>query len=349
MKKFLDYFKLAAAFMVVAIHTAPFADWGGEWDVLITYCLLRVAVPFFLMVSGYFAVGDYFKGNKERISNYMSRMLMIYLAATLLYLPVNRYAGKEITGIFQALKVFWFDGTFYHLWYLPGAILGCVLVRMFYWLWGLRGSGVLVLLLYGIGTLGDSYYGLVAQSYMGQNFYDEIFSFSQYTRNGIFYTPLFLWMGGAVRFREEKEGNVFAVKKTLWMKGLTLSLLLMLAEGWITCRQGWQIHNSMYFMLPAVMYFGFRLLCGLEKGEKETEKSRRSRKISLWIYLLHPLCIILIRGIAKYTGKTKILVDNSLLHYLVVCLLSFCLAGAMMQLGNLLKKYRKSKKGRRGR
>lgn len=346
MKKFLDYFKVAAAFMVVAIHTAPFADWSGEVDVLITYCLFRVAVPFFLMVSGYFVVSDYFKGNKEKISSYGNRMLMIYLAATLLYLPVNWYAGKEVSGVFQAIKVFWFDGTFYHLWYLPGVILGCALVRMFYWLWGFYGSGVLALLLYGIGTLGDSYYGLAAQSYIGQNFYEEIFSFSQYTRNGIFYTPIFLWPGGAVRLWEEKEGKVFAEKKW-WLGGLILSLLFLLLEGWITYRQGWQLHNSMYFMLPAVMYFGFRLLCGAETEKNSDRIPLFCRRVSLWIYLLHPLCIILLRGIAKYVGMTEMLVENSFLHYLAVCMLSFCLAGSVCLAENFGKKHRKSGKGRK--
>ncbi len=71
MDKRLDYFKLTAAFMVVAIHTAPFTCISEEADFAITYCLFRVAVPFFLMVSGYFVVSDYWQGRKEKMDKPM--------------------------------------------------------------------------------------------------------------------------------------------------------------------------------------------------------------------------------------------------------------------------------------
>lgn len=46
---------------------------------------------------------------------------------------------------------------------------------------------------------------------------------------------------------------------------------------------------------------------------------RRLRKIAMYIYLLHPLCIVLIRGAAGALGLEEVFVANMLLFYLEVC------------------------------
>ena len=53
---------------------------------------------------------------------------------------------------------------------------------------------------------------------------------------------------------------------------------------------------------------------------------------STWIYLLHPLCLILVRGGAKATGLAWLLIDQSLVRYVAVCLLSLVLALAITAL-----------------
>ncbi len=54
----IDNFRLVAAVLIVAIHTAPLASFSDTADFLVTYCLGRIGVPFFLMVSGYFRAGS---------------------------------------------------------------------------------------------------------------------------------------------------------------------------------------------------------------------------------------------------------------------------------------------------
>lgn len=53
----IDAFRLAAAFMVIRIHTAPFSKISPELDFLLTYCIGRVAVPFFSDDYGIFYTG----------------------------------------------------------------------------------------------------------------------------------------------------------------------------------------------------------------------------------------------------------------------------------------------------
>lgn len=78
-----------AAFLAVCNHTAPLAGLAPEADFWLTRVLARIAVPFFLMVSGYFLSRDGWRGT----GRFLKRTLTLYAAAVLLYLPLNWYNG----------------------------------------------------------------------------------------------------------------------------------------------------------------------------------------------------------------------------------------------------------------
>ena len=119
----LDLFRLAAVVLVVANHTSPLASVSPLWDFWLTRVLARVAVPFFLMVSGYFLAKDQWR----RTGAFLKRTCLLYGAAVLLYLPLNWYNGGY--GPAEWVKKLLLDGTFYHLWYFPGVILGVLVAR----------------------------------------------------------------------------------------------------------------------------------------------------------------------------------------------------------------------------
>ncbi|HEX2926548.1 MAG TPA: serine racemase VanT catalytic subunit, partial [Ruminiclostridium sp.] len=97
--------------------------------------------------------------------------------------------------------------------------------------------------------------------------------------------------------------------------GLSVSMTALIAEGLILNRYSLQRHDSMYIMLIPVMIFLFRILLMI-KG-----KSRKTlRDISMLIYILHPLCIVLVRGFAKAAGLERYLIGNSILHFIAVTL-----------------------------
>ena len=55
----IDFFKFIAALVVVAIHTSPLSSFSVDADFILTRVLARIAVPFFLMVTGYFVLPQY--------------------------------------------------------------------------------------------------------------------------------------------------------------------------------------------------------------------------------------------------------------------------------------------------
>ena len=313
----LDYFRMAAAFLVAAIHTSPLASFSAETDFVLTRIEARVAVPFFLMATGFFLLPQYLfwhSINHRPLCHLLKKLFLIYGAAILLYLPVNLYAGQfKDVGIGGILRMVLIDGTFYHLWYLPAVIWGTALV----WLlsrklpWGVV-TGV-SLVLYLVGLFGDSYYGFAGQVPGWKAVYDTLFSISSYTRNGFFYAPVFLVMGAWISRLEHCNHASQGINAA----GAVFFLGLMTVEGLLVHRLGVQRHDSMYIMLPLVMYFLFRFLLSLR-----IKPAKSLRVVSMWIYLLHPLCIILVRGGAKAVRMESLFVENSLVHYFVVCAVS---------------------------
>lgn len=322
----VDRFKIVAALMVVAIHTGPLSTYSKEADFLLTHIVFRLAVPFFFMASGFFLFKKLDRpGDSKTIRRYVTRLGAIYAFSMALYLPLNLYAGhlQQVNSLFDLFKMIIFDGTFYHLWYLPATMLGVYLV---YLLWHILSIPSLLAVtggLYVIGLLGDSYFGLVEQNEALSAVYAFLFQWFDYTRNGLFFAPLFLALGLQVA-KARRRG------RSIWfnLSGFAIALGLMVLEGvWLN---HWQLprHDSMYIFLVPAVYFLYQCLLAGEQGKSGVYL----RKISLWIYLLHPLAIVLIRGAAKGLNLQYWLVENSLIHYGLVTGLSFLLSWLVVRL-----------------
>ena len=76
----LDAFKLIAALLVICIHTSPLTTFSANADFFLTRIVARIAVPFFLMVSGFFVLPQYLFEKRRDISP-LVRFLKHHLSA----------------------------------------------------------------------------------------------------------------------------------------------------------------------------------------------------------------------------------------------------------------------------
>ena len=301
----------------------------------------------------------------RRLLRYLARAGMLYLACILLYLPLGIYAGhyKELTAA-KVLRMLVWDGTFYHLWYFPAGMLGMTLLYLLSRRLGLRTLTLVCGALYLLGLSGDSYYGLTQYLPPLRSLCDLGFHVWSYTRNGLFLAPLFLLMGALMGGLQRKNPcankntdpgqipqNPFsalssrasageaapAAKSTSALTGapaaksasaltgalaagLVLSLLGMSGEAFLLRYLESLRHDSMYILLVPVMYclYGL-LLCS------NCPPCPRLRRISTLIYILHPAVIVAVRICARLPHMLP-LMEQSLLHYAAVCLLSLAAA-----------------------
>ncbi len=323
----LDRFRIAAALLVVAIHTSPLAALNEGADFFLTRVLARIAVPFFFMVTGQFVAAGLLTPSVKstaRFHKFLLKTGLLYIFCILLYLPIGIYAEhyKDI-NFGSALRMIIFDGTFYHLWYFPACILGILLVRLMSRFLSLKGITAVSAVLYVIGLLGDSYYGLIQKVPALEAVYEFGFAIFSYTRNGLFLAPIFLVMGMWAATADER-GQQEENSLSFCCMGLALSFLMMTGEAFLLRHFELQRHDSMYLALIPVMFFLYQfLLCF------RTESKKGFRSAAMWIYILHPAFIVVVRGLARPLGLTGLLVENNLVHYFAVAVLSAA-AGFLM-------------------
>lgn len=299
----LDSFRLAAAVLVVMIHTSPLADISETGNFILTRILARTAVPFFFMASGFFLFKD--GTNRDKLKKFLKSTAVIYLLSILLYLPANIYSGYFSSDhlLPNILKDLVFDGTFYHLWYLPAALAGGCISWLLIDKLGGRRAAIAALALYALGLLGDSYYGLTQQVSALNCIYAHMFELLDYTRNGLFFAPIFFILGALARNIRPAR-----LKSALLFAGF---LALTIIEGLILRRAQYPKHDSMYIMLVPCVFFLFLFLASF-KGKR----LKLARDMSLFIYILHPLAIIVLRGAAKLFNCRELLLGSSLIYFL---------------------------------
>lgn len=332
----LDRFRIWGALLVVAIHTSPLTCLSAEADFLLTRIAARVAVPFFLMVTGQFVLPRILEPGPRaahRLLRYLTRTGLLYLACILLYLPLGIYAGhyKEL-DLAKILRMLFWDGTFYHLWYFPACMMGMLLLFLLSRRLRPQSLAAVCVLLYLLGLSGDSYYGLTAYLPPLRGLCDWGFHIWSYTRNGLFLSPLFLLMGahlGQLSWktpdsREHVETGRFIANhlpsSPALAVGLAFSLLLLTGEAFGLRGLEAQRHDSMYLMLIPVMYCLYGLLL-----RWPCPPSPKLRRIAMLVYILHPAFIVAVRLCARLPYMLP-LKEHSLIHYLAVCACSLAAA-----------------------
>ncbi|GGO04563.1 acyltransferase family protein [Saccharibacillus kuerlensis] len=122
-----------------------------------------------------------------------------------------------------------------------------------------------------------------------------------------------------------------------------LALALLIAEGlWIRSLD-LPRHDSMYlFSVPAAF------LLFLWSTTWNVRGSKRLRAWRTWVYILHPLAIVVVRGVAKVINGEKLLIASSPGHYAAVCLLTVVFSAFAAAGMNRVKKWRRTHEKERG-
>lgn len=323
----IDYFRFIAALLIVAIHTLPLSSFSETGNFIFTRIVSRVAVPFFFMTSGFFLISRY-TCNAEKLEAFIKKTTLIYGVAILLYIPINVYNGyfKMDNLLPNIIKDIVFDGTLYHLWYLPASIIGAAIAWYLVKKLNYPKALMVASVLYLIGLFGDSYYGITEKISCLNSLYTYIFQVTDYTRNGIFFAPIFFILGG---FIADNRPQITFGKSFL---GFAISLALMLGEAMILHHFDLQRHDSMYVFLLPCMYFLFIVILHF-KGKRLVSL----RTASLIIYIIHPMMIVVIRLFSKLLHIQKLFVENSIVHYFAVCLTSVVFSVVLTTMWNKYK------------
>ena len=237
----VDAVRVAAIVAIVAIHTTPFerAGWpiGAAPDLAtLLNQATRFAVPFFLVVAGFFWARKVTEAGEVRAPTraLVRRALLVWAAWWMAYLLPWNLVDALAHGPLGPLKVVWWnlaqvarrpaiallEGTSPHLWFLV-ALAGCAALSAAFMHRGARrGLIVLAAALYAVGLAGQAY----PQAPFGFHIDPDL-------RNGHLFALAFFVTGAGLHRRGPARG---------WLPlGAALAaggLALHLAESWAAHR-----------------------------------------------------------------------------------------------------------------
>lgn len=302
----LDVAKFISALFVIAVHCAPFIQVSESLNFVYVQIFARLAVPFFFLVSGFLFFrkidpekGRKDEGNIKEYKHYIKRILRIYIVWSILYVPLLMInwmqGGFTISTILRFVRDILWNGTYYHLWFLPALMVGVSIVYIAYTSLQKRFMLWICLGLYLLGMLGNVY-GVILHDVAGigsiLSAYEAVFIT---TRNGVFFAPIFLALGIYV--------NDFikpSFKKPAFYAFL-LSFGLYIGEAfWL--KSIWVMHDltSMYAMLVPCIFFLF--ITVIQWNLKPSLVYHKLRKMSLLIYVGHIYFVFLFLNILKLSN-----------------------------------------------
>ena len=159
----------------------------------------RMAVPFFLISSAYFFRLRWKREHgSTKLTLYIKGILKVYGFWSLVYLPYAlTYFQSLHLPLYLAplaiLAAFLYIGMSYQLWYIPAFLLGLLLVHFLYRKLGPKKTFALLLILYALGAI-ETYHAYLSPSLL-TDWYDAYAKLFFTSRNGLFYTPIFIYLG----------------------------------------------------------------------------------------------------------------------------------------------------------
>ncbi len=320
----LDIAKFISALLVIAIHCAPFYQVNETWNFVYVQIIARLAVPFFFMASGwlFFQKLDIQKGAKDEgnlhvLKRYWLRILKLYLVWSALYLPLLIASwikgGFGFSACIRFLRDFLFNGTFYHLWFLPALLLGILIVYILIMKYKRRSALCICFILYMLGMLINVYGSELINVPLLNSLLSLYESVLVTARNGIFFAPLYLLLGF---FAQDFINNKF---KKQALGAFLISFIALCAEAFLY-RYLHMMNDltSMYFCLVPTVFFLFIYL--LQLSFNGNVITLYLRKLSLLIYVSHIYFITLFMNVLKLSNLTVYL-----LTIVCSCAFSWCI------------------------
>lgn len=290
----IDVIKYAAAVLVICFHCERVFQ-EPELNFLFKNVLCRIAVPFFLISTSYFVRRGQ-TSSKGYTKRYVRSLIKSYLFWSLIYLPIgfiwiqqsyslspSLYPVALIVGLF-------YTGTYYHLWYIPAAIFAIIIVQWlvkrvgYPFLLGLAG------LLYSFGSL-ETYYGYIGNGQL-KAFFDRYLQLFITTRNGLFFSLIFVTIGFFIWDYKEKLVKYEKFSGRL----LLIAACLLLTEGVIVYQNVGIDKNFLFSLIP---FTGLLFWKSLSIEVSKQLNVRRLRELGKFYFFIHPLCILWAGSLVK--------------------------------------------------
>ena len=286
----IDLFRYVCAVLIVVIHTSPFHG-STIGTVLREYCA-RIAVPFFLTVSGFFYFSTY--GRRENaLRKFLQHMVPLYLFWSIPYWLMNLSILHDEPNFtlsnfaLRCMTEFLTRGSYYHFWFFPALIYSAILATFLWKICSEKTFLTISIMWLLLGCWMTSYsflapsFSEVIRNSCGEN--------GAYCIQRILFTGMpYFMLGGAISRRKDRRHST-ARQEYLLLSGL---LLLYILEKVILSRFG-----SADLVLTVMLYplTGWILIVLLRHPLTHMHHlGSIARATANMVYFIHPFLIIVV-------------------------------------------------------
>ncbi|MCD8519563.1 MAG: acyltransferase [Erysipelotrichaceae bacterium] len=309
--------KLVMAFFVMVVHFSPFKTIHPVLHFISIHGFTRIAVPFFFLSSGYL-LSEQGKIPSQRLIKTLTKLIKLYLFWTFIYFPLivlqlmNTPSSLHWSIILT--RNLFFEGSFIHLWYFIASIIGLVIVTTLQRFLKTRFVFTLLILLFMLGVLGDSYYGFSMTIPYLNTFKTTLFQFINTTRNGVFFAPLFIFTGILIK---QFQPNI---KKQTLLLSLLFILTLSFIEIFFLRSQGWAKDYNLTFLIYPLSLISFLISLRV----KVNFNTDRYRSMATTLFYIHIYAYVIIQAVL-YQGDITLFRNYGLIDFSLAFLLSLVL------------------------
>lgn len=302
----LDVLKGIALFFVVIVHAKPYR--GMEFFDGLSFVLVntaRFAVPVFFLISGYLlSLKLKNSSGRKYVSRYLGRLFYMYVGATLVFLALNLILAnlselispevinevikldiKGLSGFFSLIYLG--DAVSYHLWFLPALMISIAIVYLF------SKIDRIQFLVFGAGLL--HVIGILSNAY-------SIIGFSVPRVDAVFFGLFFTVTGFYLEGSDLKNRITDRSKLYLFLMFVLLHLVeRALISIYFPAARSFYIIDYSFFTAPmAVVIFLYAIS---NPDFLKTSRLKLYGGNSFWGYVLHPVVLAILMGMAMLIGK----------------------------------------------
>ena len=279
----ISLFQYLFAIAVILVHSGRLTSYEPVHFGLKSI-LGRLAVPFFIVCASFFLKPSL--RDARNIKAYLVKIVKTYLFWSCVYLP---YAWVFFSSLHLPVYLFpagvlialLYLGMCYQLWYIPAFLLGLFLVNQLVKCLGMVWTGVITFLLYCWGLIETySAYLDTTSLLKGYQLYSNLFFTA---RNGLFYTPVFIYMG--YYLYDHFYDQTFRVHR--WKK-VALAFGLFCLEGLIIFQHE-GIDKNFFLLLPFVTVYLVNAC--LRSSFLKSYDLQYLKQMSMALYFSHPIFI----------------------------------------------------------
>ena len=279
----ISFFQYLFAIAVILVHSGRLTSYEPLHFGLKSM-LGRLAVPFFIVCASFFL--KHSLGNSKKMKAYLVKIVKNYLFWSFVYLPYAWLFFSSLhlpvylfpAGILIALV---YLGMCYQLWYIPAFLLGLFLVNQLVKRLGMVWTGLITFLLYCWGLI-ETYSAYLDTTSLIKGY--QLYSNPFFTApNGLFYTPIFIYMG--YYLYDHFHAQTFRIHR--WQK-LALAFGLLCLEG-IIIFQHQGIDKNFFFLLPFVTVYLVNAC--LRSSFLKSYDLQYLKQMSIALYFSHPIFI----------------------------------------------------------